>query len=100
MEAWRETVKMAKGNIALVQCQATIVSFLAAIIAIGWSFFNRGAIIDLDKILILCSSALVTANIACLALGNLQFAQPVVNKINDSFFRSLHDLRGDLFSQN
>ncbi|CAG2108574.1 unnamed protein product [Medioppia subpectinata] len=66
MQNWKQTLKLAKGNIALVQCQATIVSALAAIIAIIWSSFGKGII--LNNCLTLLASSLITANVACFAL--------------------------------
>ncbi|XP_054164136.1 solute carrier family 41 member 1-like [Oppia nitens] len=68
MQHWKLTLKLAKGNIALVQCQATVVSFLAAIVAIIWSVVAGEA--DLNKSLTLVSSSLITANVACFALGS------------------------------
>jgi len=68
MQNWKQTLKLAKGNIALVQCQATIVSFLAAIIAMIWSAFGNGIV--LSNCLTLLASSLITANVACFALGS------------------------------
>jgi solute carrier family 41 len=66
MHDFKQTLKLAKGNIALVQCQATVVSFLAALVAILWSIPNG---INFYNCLILIASSLITANIACFALG-------------------------------
>jgi len=66
MQDLKLTLKLAKGNIALVQCQATVVSFLAALVAIIWSIPNG---INLNNCLILIASSLITANVACFALG-------------------------------
>jgi solute carrier family 41 len=66
MQDLKLTLKLAKGNIALVQCQATVVSFLAALVAIVWSIPNG---INLNNCLILIASSLITANVACFALG-------------------------------
>lgn len=67
MQTWKQTLKLAKGNLALVQCQATVVSFLAAIIAIIWSI-PKG--IQFNNSLVLVASSLITANVACFALGS------------------------------
>jgi len=66
MQDWKLTLKLAKGNIALVQCQATVVSFLAAIVAIAWSIPSG---LNFNNCLVLIASSLVTANVACFALG-------------------------------
>ena len=65
----RKALKMAEGNLCLIQCQATVVAFLASMIAISGTFFRQGNDFDLDSALILCASSLITANIACLILG-------------------------------
>lgn len=69
MQHWKQTLKLAKGNLALVQCQATVVSFLAALIAILWSIVWSNKGIDVDNCLIILASSLITANVACFALG-------------------------------
>lgn len=97
MDDVRELLKMAKGNLALVQCQATVVSFAVAIFASfvksisvvpldqeelsqvngTTSFANQPVVqrqmngVDWDNALILCASSLLTANVACFVLGTM-----------------------------
>lgn len=71
MQNWKQTLKLAKGNLALVQCQATVVSFLAAIIAMIWSVIG-GKGLGTNSCLTLLASSLITANVACFALGKPQ----------------------------
>ncbi|KAI1301315.1 Solute carrier family 41 member 1 [Halotydeus destructor] len=68
-EDWTKACKMAQGNLCLIQCQATVVAFLASIIAIAGTYFREGSEFNINEALILCSSSLITANIACFFLG-------------------------------
>jgi cation transporter-like permease len=68
MEKWSTTLKMIGGDMVLVQCQATVVSFLAAIVAIVVNVCQTGTL-ELDKCLVICASSLITANVACFLLG-------------------------------
>ena len=68
MDKRSELKSMIIGNIVLIQLQATVVGFLAAIasLAIGWipqGYFN------LRHALVLCSSSVSTASCTSLALG-------------------------------
>jgi cation transporter-like permease len=68
MEKWSTTLRMIGGDMVLVQCQAIVVSFLAAIVAILVNVCQTGTF-DLDKCLVICASSLITANVACFLLG-------------------------------
>ena len=68
MRDFKTTLKMAKGNIALVQCQATLIAFLASLIAITANVARNGSF-NVNNSLILCASSLITANFACFLLG-------------------------------
>ena len=73
MDSWPRTLNMIGGDMALVQCQATVVSFLAAFVAIGIDLCQNH-VFDLDKCLVLTASSVLTANVACFLLGiNIQF---------------------------
>lgn len=69
MNDWRTAYKMAEGNLCLIQCQATVVGFLASLIAILGTVFREGNEFHFESALIICSSSLITANIACFILG-------------------------------
>ena len=69
MDCWSKTLKMIGGDMALVQCQATVVSFLAAFVAIGIDLCQTQEF-ELDKSLVMIASSVVTANVACFFLGN------------------------------
>lgn len=64
IEQWR----MATGNLALIQCQAAVVGFLAAIFAIGMDWLPEGDF-NLNHALLLCASSLLTASVASFVLG-------------------------------
>jgi cation transporter-like permease len=68
MEKWSITLRMIGGDMALVQCQATVVSFLAAIVAILVNVYQTGTFI-LNNCLVIFGSSLITANVACFLLG-------------------------------
>jgi solute carrier family 41 len=59
---------MATGNMALIQCQSTVVGFLAALFAIAVNWLPE-AEFHLDHALILCAASLLTACLASLLLG-------------------------------
>ncbi|KAI1290945.1 Solute carrier family 41 member 2 [Halotydeus destructor] len=59
MDQWR----MATGNIALIQCQATVVAFLAAMFAVIMDWLPEGDF-DIRHALLLCAASLLTASIA------------------------------------
>lgn len=69
MDNWRRVLKMAEGNLCLIQCQATVVAFFASMIAISGTVFREGNSFELNSALIICASSLITANIACFLLG-------------------------------
>lgn len=64
----REQWLIASGNIALIQCQATIVAFLAAMFAITMDWLPEGQF-NFNHALLLCASSLLTASIASFILG-------------------------------
>ncbi len=56
------------GNIVLIQLQAIVVGFLAAIVSLAMGWVPEGHF-NLRHALVLCSSSVSTASIASLALG-------------------------------
>ena len=72
MDRWPKTLRMIGGDMALVQCQATVISYLAAFVAIGIDLCQTQHF-DLNHSLILTASSVVTANVACFFLGKFKF---------------------------
>ncbi|XP_054164146.1 solute carrier family 41 member 1-like [Oppia nitens] len=78
IETGREQWQIASGNIALIQCQATIVAFLAAIFAITMDWLPEGDF-NFSHALLLCASSLLTASIASFILGLLMIVVVIVS---------------------
>ncbi|XP_064473181.1 solute carrier family 41 member 1-like [Ornithodoros turicata] len=79
MDTLREQWKMASGNMALVQCQATVVSLLASIFAVMMGFITEHTF-DIGNALMLCASSLVTASVASLVLGSLMIGVVILSR--------------------
>ncbi|PIK53003.1 putative solute carrier family 41 member 1 [Apostichopus japonicus] len=74
-EKWR----MIGGNMALTQCQAIIVGFLAAVVAVLFGWLPDGEF-SLDDVLLLCASSLVTASLASGILGSVMVVVILISR--------------------
>lgn len=68
----KEVIGMIVGNVALVQVQATVASFLVSLFAISVGAIMNGPL-RLEHVMLLTSSAMFTATSSCFVLGLRQF---------------------------
>ncbi|XP_021001191.1 solute carrier family 41 member 1 isoform X2 [Parasteatoda tepidariorum] len=68
MDTTKEQWKLATGNMALIQCQAIVVGFLASLFAMIMGWIPEGKF-NLEHAALLCASSLVTASLASFVLG-------------------------------
>lgn len=68
MKTWDQIVHIVKGNIALVQVQATVAAFLLSIFALSIGAVMEGSF-EFNHALLLTTSAIATATISCFLLG-------------------------------
>jgi solute carrier family 41 len=73
----KNRMRIASGNIALVQGQAIVVAFLATLIAIVVNYFKEPDF-DMEDSLLLCVTGLTTASITGLAMASLMVLATVI----------------------
>ncbi|KOB75011.1 Solute carrier family 41 member 1 [Operophtera brumata] len=67
------------GNLCLIQCQAVLVGFLAAMAAVAMGWIPEGQF-NIHHALLLCASSVLTASLASLALGLIMIGVIVISK--------------------
>ncbi|XP_050682289.1 solute carrier family 41 member 1-like [Leptidea sinapis] len=67
------------GNLCLIQCQAVLVGFLAAMAAVAMGWIPRGEF-DIHHAMLLCASSVLTASLASFVLGLIMIGVIVVSK--------------------
>ena len=70
MNSRKEVIRMIVGNIALVQVQATVASFLVAMFAVGVGAAVNGNF-SFESVMLLTASAMFTATSSCFVLGRI-----------------------------
>jgi len=68
MDKREDAISLIIGNLALIQCQAIVVGFLASLtgMVLGWGPTGK---LNMDHGLLLCASSVVTASLASFVLG-------------------------------
>lgn len=79
MDNRSEQWKMIIANMALIQCQAAVVGFLASLAAMVMGWIPEGKF-NLDHALLLCASSLVTASLASFILGCIMVGVIVLSR--------------------
>ncbi|CAK9805211.1 Solute carrier family 41 member 1 [Anthophora quadrimaculata] len=79
MDTRKQQWTLILGNLALIQCQATVVGLLASLAAVVLAWIPE-AQFDIHHALLLCASALVTASIASFLLSLLMVAVVLLSK--------------------
>jgi solute carrier family 41 len=99
MDKRNELKSMIIGNIVLIQLQAIVVGFLAAIVSLAMGWVPQGYF-NLRHALVICSSSVSTASITSLALGTVMIIVIVLShkcKINpDNIATPIAASLGDL----
>ncbi|XP_018578440.1 solute carrier family 41 member 1-like [Anoplophora glabripennis] len=68
MDTPKQKISIIVGNLTLIQCQAIVVGFLGAVVAVVMGGIKSNDV-ELDHAYLLCASSLVTVSIASLVLG-------------------------------
>lgn len=68
MDTTQQKISIIVGNLTLIQCQAIVVGFLGALVAIVMGGIKSNEV-ELDHAYILCASSLITVSIASFVLG-------------------------------
>ena len=68
MDSRADCLSLVGSNLALIQCQAILIGFLASLTGLGLGYFKNG-ILNLNHGLLMCASSVVTASLASFALA-------------------------------
>ena len=79
MDRRADCLKLVSCNLALIQCQAIVIGFLASITGLGLGYFKNG-ILNLNHGLLMCASSVVTASLASFVLGLVMVAVIVTSR--------------------
>lgn len=74
-----DLTELVVGNLCLIQCQAVLVGFLAAMAAVAMGWIPEGEF-DIHHALLLCASSVLTASSASFVLGVVMIGVIVVSK--------------------
>lgn len=77
METRSAQLSIAGGNLALIQCQATVAGLVAALLAIAKSFVSNGSMVPAN-VLTLAAGAVLTAALASIVLASVMVLVVVV----------------------
>lgn len=72
-------VPLIAGNLSLIQCQAVVVAFLAALAAVIMGWVPEGEF-DLHHAMLLCASSVLTASVASFVLGCVMIAVIIASR--------------------
>lgn len=77
-----ERNRMITGNMALVQCQASTVGFIAPMIALAVSYISptEGSDLTIHEAILLMAGSVITANLANLLLGSLMCTVVILSR--------------------
>nr|CAH7745688.1 unnamed protein product [Callosobruchus chinensis] len=79
MDTTKQKIYIIVGNLTLIQCQAIVVGFLGAVVAIVMGAIKSNEV-ELDHAYLLCASSLVTVSIASFVLGLITAAVIVLSR--------------------
>lgn len=79
MDKASEQWNMIVANMALIQCQATVVGFLASVAAMIFGWIPEGTF-NIHHALLLCASSLVTASLASFVLGCIMVGVVILSR--------------------
>ena len=73
MDTRADCAALVVGNLALIQCQAIVIGFLASLTGVGLGYVKNGTV-NFQHGLLMCASSVVTASVASFVLGLVMVA--------------------------